>query len=53
MLLEVGMAVVPGDENGGGPRARQVLAGDLEPPVGLRADRVDDGVVEVERDRPG
>ena len=28
------------------PRAGQVLAGDAEPPVGLRADRVDDGVVE-------
>ena len=45
-LLEVGMAVVPGDENSRGPRAGQVLARDVHPPVGLRADRVDDGVVE-------
>ena len=41
-LLEVGMAVVPGDERGRGPGAGQVLAGDPEPAVGLRADRVDD-----------
>ena len=53
MLLEVGMAVVPGDEHGRGPRAGQVLAGDAEPPVGLRADRVDDGVVERARARRG
>ena len=46
MLLEVGMAVVPGDELGRGPRAGQVLAGDPEPPVGLRADGVDDRVVQ-------
>ena len=46
-LLEVGVAVVPGDELGGGPRARQVLAGDAHAPVGLRADRVDDRVVEA------
>ena len=46
-VLEVGMAVVPGDELGGRPRSRQILAGDAEPPVGLRADRVDDGVVET------
>ena len=39
------MAVVPGDERGGGPRAGQILAGDPEPPVGLRADAVDDRVV--------
>ena len=45
-LLEVGMAVVPGDEGGRGPRAGQVLAGDAHPPVGLGADRVDDRVVE-------
>ena len=44
-VLEVGVAVVPGDERGRGPRARQVLARDPEPPVGLRADRVDDRVV--------
>ena len=48
-LLEVGVAVVPGDELGGRPRAGQVLAGDPEPPVGLRADRVDDRVVEREQ----
>ena len=46
MLLEVGVAVVPGDEHRRGPRAGQVLAGDVHPPVGLRADRVDDRVVE-------
>ena len=45
-VLEIGVAVVPGDERRRGPRARQVLAGDPEPPVGLRADRVDDRVVE-------
>ena len=47
-LLEIGVAVVPGDERGGRPRAGQVLAGNAEPPVGLRADRVDDRVVETE-----
>ena len=41
------MAVVPGDELGGGPRAGQILAGDAEPTVGLRADGVDDRVVEA------
>jgi hypothetical protein len=46
-LLVVGVAVVPGDELGGGPRAGQVLAGDAEPAVGLRADGVDDGVVQA------
>src|SRR5215210_7758819 len=39
------MAVVPGDELGGGPAARQVLAGDAHAPVCLGAHRVDDGVV--------
>ena len=48
-LLEVRMAVVPGDECGGGPRAGQILAGDPEPPVGLRADRVDDSAVQLEQ----
>ena len=48
-ILEVGMAVVPGDERRGRPRARQILAGDAELPVGLRADRVDDRVVEPRR----
>ena len=46
-LLEIGMAVVPGDELRGRPRAGQVLAGDAEPAVGLRADGVDDGVVQA------
>ena len=50
-VLEVGVAVVPGDELGRGPRAGQVLARDPEPPVGLRADRVDDRVVERARGR--
>ena len=45
-VLEVGVAVVPGDELGRGPRAREVFAGDPEPPVRLRPDRVDDRVVE-------
>ena len=48
-LLEVGMAVVPGDELGGRPRAGEVLAGNAQPPVGLRADRVDDRVVQRAR----
>ena len=46
-LLVVGMAVVPGDELGGRPRAGQVLAGDAEPAVALGSDRVDDGVVQA------
>ena len=41
------MAVVPGDERGRGPRAREVLTGDVHPPVGLRAEGVDDRVVEL------
>ena len=45
-VLEVGMAVVPGDEFGCRPGAGQVLARDPEHPVGLCAHRVDDGVVE-------
>ncbi len=45
-VLEVGMAVVPGDERRRGPRAGQVLAGNPHPPVGLRAEGIDDGVVE-------
>ena len=44
-LLEVRVAVVPGDELGRGPRPRKILARDPEPPVGLRADRVDHRVV--------
>ncbi len=41
----VRMAVVPGDELRGRVRARPVLAGDPEPVVGGRADRVDERVV--------
>ena len=55
-LLEVRVAVVPGDERGGGPRAGQVLAGNPHATVGLRADAVEDGVVAARRapraDRP-
>jgi hypothetical protein len=42
------MAVVPGDELEGRPRAGQVLARDPEPAVGLRADGVENGVVEAD-----
>ncbi len=45
----VGVAVVPGDELGGGPAARQVLAGDAHATVGLGADRVDHRVVAGEK----
>jgi hypothetical protein len=45
-LLAVRVAVVPGDELGGRPGARQVFAGDAHAPVGLRADGVDNRVVE-------
>ena len=48
-LLEVRVAVVPGDERRGRPRARQVLARDAEAAVGLRADGVDDRVVEAQQ----
>jgi hypothetical protein len=41
----VGVAVVPGHELGGRPAAGQVLAGDPERLVGLRAGGVDDGGV--------
>jgi hypothetical protein len=34
------MAVVPGDELGGGMRAVEIFAGDAEPVVGRGADRV-------------
>ena len=55
--LEVGVAVVPGDELGGGEGAGQILARNPEPAIRLRADRVDDGVVQpgkllVETSRP-
>ncbi len=33
----------------GGPRAGKILAGNRHPPVGLGADRVDDGVVEAQQ----
>ena len=45
-LLEIGVAVVPGDELRRGPRAGQVLAGDAEATVGLSAYRIHDCVVE-------
>ncbi len=48
-VLEIRVAVVPGDELGGSPRSRQVLAGDAEAAVGLGTDRVDDGVVELQQ----
>ena len=38
-VLEVRVAVVPGDERGRGPRAGEVLARDPEPAIGLRARR--------------
>ena len=44
-----GVAVVPGDELGGGDRPRAVVAGDSQPVVGRRADRVDDRVVALEQ----
>src|SRR3954465_11705534 len=47
-LLVVGMAVVPGDELGRRPGPRELLAGDPEPPVRLRAEGVDDRVVELD-----
>ena len=50
-VLEVRVAVVPGDELGGRPRPRQVLARDPEPAVRLRAYGVDDRVVELCRAR--
>ena len=46
-VLEVRVAVVPGNELRRGPRPGKVLAGDPEAPVRLRADRVEDGVVRV------
>ena len=42
------MAVVPGDELGRRPRSLELLARDAEAAVGLRADRVDHGVVEAQ-----
>ncbi len=45
-VLKVGMAVVPGDELGRRPRSRQVLSRDAEPAIRLRAEGVDDRVVE-------
>ena len=44
-LAVVRVAVVPGDELGGGPASGQVLARDPERLVGLGAGRVDHGVV--------
>ena len=45
-VLVVGVAVVPGDELGRGPRPGQILSGDAETPVRLRTDGVDHPVVE-------
>ena len=48
-VLEVGVAVVPGDELGRRPGAGEVFSRDPEPPVGLGPDRVDDRVVQREQ----
>src|SRR5207248_608126 len=48
-VLEVRMAVVPGDELRGRPGAREILAGYPHPPVALRADGVDDRVVQLDQ----
>ena len=45
-VLVVGVAVVPGDELRGRPRSSELLAGNSEPPVGGRAVRIDDRVVQ-------
>ncbi len=45
-LLEVRVAVVPGDELGRSPRPREILARNPEPAVGLGPHRVNDRVVE-------
>ena len=45
-VLEVGVAVVPGHELGRGPRARQIFTRNPQPLVRLRADGVEDRVVE-------
>ena len=47
-VLVVGVAVVPGDELGRGPRAGQVLAGNPHAAVALGTDGVDDGVVQLD-----
>src|SRR5207237_10399610 len=46
-VLVVGMAVVPGNELGGRPGSRQILAGNAETLVGLPADGVGAGVVDA------
>ena len=46
-LLEVRVGVVPADEVDGGHAAGQLLAGDVQRTVGLRADGVDHRVVAV------
>src|SRR5205823_3796008 len=46
-ILKVGVAVVPGDKGRRGPRAREILSGNAQMAVGLRAERVDDGVVQL------
>src|SRR5918996_689576 len=45
----VGVAVVPGDELGGGPAAGEVLARDAHAPVDLGANRIDHRVVAGEK----
>ena len=49
VVCVVGMAVVPGDEVGGGVAARQVLPWDAERVAAARADRVHDDVVPVQQ----
>ena len=44
-LLEVRVRVVPADEIDRGDAAGQLFAGDVQRPIRLRADRVDDRVV--------
>ena len=45
LLLKIRMRVVPADEVDGRDAAGQILAGNVQRAVGLRADGVDDGVV--------
>lgn len=45
----VGMGAVPGDEVGRREAARQILAGNAEPPVGRRPHAVDHRVVELQQ----
>jgi hypothetical protein len=45
------VTVVPSDELGRGPRSGEVLAGKTQAAIGLRADGVDDGVVQAQEIR--